>query len=135
MTLSCTQPKKKITRKNNSPFCSACIPFMTLYYYLLSSFIKTYFFLLNFTMIYIYIRRTLISCESFHLSFLYFQPFWNVWALTRSVLNLQCPRRNLTTNLLLILTFWTLAKKKRKETPKWAAQEKKNRIFTHIPFV
>ena len=117
--------KKKIPRKNNSPFCSACIPFMTLYYYLLSSFIKTYFFLLNFPNdIYIYIRRTLISCESFHLSFLYFQPFWNVWALTRSVLNLQCPRRNLTTNLLLILTFWTLAKKKRKNTEMSSAGKK-----------
>ena len=129
-------PIMHITKRNpqkiyNSPFCSACICFMTLYY-LLSSFIKTYFSCWISPMI--YIRRILISCESFHLSFLYFQPFWNVWALTRSVLNLQCPRRNLTTNLLLILTFWTLAKKKRKNT-EMSSAGKKNRIFTHIPFV
>ena len=131
MTLSCSQPKKN-PRKNNSHFCSACIPFMTLYYYLLSSFIKTYFFA-EFPND-ICIRRTLISCESFHLSFLYFQPFWNVWALTRSVLNLQCPRRNLTTNLLLILTFWTLAKKKRKNTEMSSAGKKIEYSLTFLLF-
>ena len=126
VTLSCTQTKG-IPRKYNSPFCSACICFMTLYY-LLSSFIKTYFFLLNFPND--FLRRMLISCESFHLSFLYFQPFWNVWALTRSVLNLQCPRRNLTTNLLLTY-FLNISKKEEKKHRNEQRRKKKSNIHSH----
>ena len=125
-------PIMHITKRNpqkiyNSPFCSACICFMTLYY-LLSSFIKTYFSCWISPMI--YIRRILISCESFHLSFLYFQPFWNVWALTRSVLNLQCPRRNLTTNLLLTY-FLNISKKEEKKHRNEQRRKKKSNIHSH----